>query len=582
MKVLAIHTQHNATCAFMDNGNIECVVSEEKFSNIKNDSSFPKQSILYIKKSYNVDCFDYVIICAEQCKIDLHGGRNPDVSIEPNFFKSFYEQLVLNAHRLGFGWAYRLAQKCKFQITKPQRQRKITRYLRSLDFLEFGDLLFYDHHDCHAFAAYGALRGSEKEALVFTADGQGDLSAARVYLANKKGLKRIANTYWTHSVGELYGKVTQLLGMRQLEHEYKVMGLAPYVANKNYYRETKNTLFDGLIKVREDLTFEARFPMNLSARVLAAKMPFHRFDNLAAALQDFTEEVVVEWVSKAITKTGINTIYTGGGLFMNVKVNKRLQEMDEVRVAKFMPSSGDESLPIGACYKFYFETMGMFCKPLHNIYLGPAYSNKAIESFINQSGLADRYKIEFVDDVEYHIAQRLADGEVVARFKGAAEWGARSLGNRAILARPDRMESFFMVNDQVKMRDFWMPFAPSILRETHKTYLKMGKVTMAPFMITSFDSTDRGRRDFCAAMHNRDKTLRAQIVDESVNPSYHKLLSHFHDLTGIGGVLNTSFNLHGYPLVCSPQQAILTIDSCDLRCLALENYFLVKRAQSVS
>ena len=105
---------------------------------------------------------------------------------------------------------------------------------------------------------------------------------------------------------------------------------------------------------------------------------------------------------------------------------------------------------------------------------------------------------------------------------------------------------------------------------------------MAPVMITSFDSTDRGRRDFCAAMHNRDKTLRAQIVDESVNPSYHKLLSHFHDLTGIGGVLNTSLNLHGYPLVCSPQQAIFTFDSCDLRCLALENYFLVKRVENVS
>ena len=194
----------------------------------------------------------------------------------------------------------------------------------------------------------------------------------------------------------------------------------------------------------------------------------------------------------------------------------------------------------------------------------------------------DRYEIEFFDDVEVHIAQRLADGEVVARFKGAAEWGARSLGNRAILARPDRMESFFMVNDQVKMRDFWMPFAPSILREAHKSYLQMGKVTSAPFMITSFDSTDKGRRDFCAAMHNRDKTLRAQIVDESFSPSYHKLISYFHDLTGIGGVLNTSFNLHGYPLVCSPQQAIFTIDSCDLRCLALENYFLVKRFQSMS
>ena len=109
----------------------------------------------------------------------------------------------------------------------------------------------------------------------------------------------------------------------------------------------------------------------------------------------------------------------------------------------------------------------------------------------------------------------------------------------------------------------------------------MGKVARAAFMITSFDSTDKGRSDFCAAMHNRDKTLRAQIVDESASPSYHKLISYFHDLTGIGGVLNTSFNLHGYPLVCSPQQAMFTIDSCDLRYLALENYFLVKRVQSV-
>ena len=318
-------------------------------------------------------------------------------------------------------------------------------------------------------------------------------------------------------MGELYG-VTQLLGMRQLEHEYKVMGLAPYVASKDYYRETKNTLFDGLIKVREDLNFEARFPMNLSARVLAAKMPFHRFDNVAAALQDFTEELVVEWVCKAIAKTGISTIYTGGGLFMNVKVNKRIQEMAEVLEAKFMPSSGDESLPIGACYKFYLETMGTFCKPLRNVYLGPAFSNKAIEGFIKQAGLVDRYEIEFFDDVEFHIAQRLADGEVVARFKGAAEWGARSLGNRAILARPDRMESFFMVNDQVKMRDFWMPFAPSILREAHKSYLQMGKVTAAPFMITSFDSTDQGRRDFCAAMHNRDKTLRRKLLMSLIHP----------------------------------------------------------------
>lgn len=578
MKVLALHTQHTATCAYMDEGEIKCVVSEEKFSNIKNDSSFPIKSIEHILKTYGFTHFDRVIICAEQCTINEKGhvavaGQGAEAGI----LQDLSDHVVLNLYRLGLSGLYHRVQKWKFNKTKASRQASIRRYIEGLGLFSFDDLLFYDHHDCHAYGAYGAQRTDDKEALVFSADGQGDFSAARLYRATPKGLICLADTYWTHSLGELYGKVTKLLGMKQLEHEYKVMGLAPYAEDKDYYKATRKALFDGLLWVKDDLTFGSNLPMHLIDRVLAKKVAYHRFDNIAAALQTFSEDLAIEWVKKAIKKTGLSTIYTAGGFFMNVKANKRLQELTEADQTHFMPSSGDESLPIGACYKFHFDQTGQFAAPLKHIYLGPSFSNDEIKDFIEVEKLSDKYRISFIEDMERHIADHLNKGHVVARFKGATEWGARSLGNRAILARPDRMESFFAVNDQVKMRDFWMPFAPSMLRETYQDYVKAPKGQIAPYMITSFDSTEKGRHDFCAAMHNRDKTLRAQIVDEDVNPGYHKLIKGFYEQSGIGGVLNTSFNLHGYPLVCSPKQALFTIEGCHLKYLALENYFLEKK-----
>ena len=577
MRALAIHLQHNATCAFMEKGVIKSVVSEEKFTNFKNDSCFPFKAISYLVETFNIQYLDAILICAEKSKISVDTALTGDPSAHPTLGRHALDNIVLSLYKLRFGWLHRHLQRIKFQTTKAREQRKIVNFLRTLDLPEFGDVLFYDHHDCHAFAAFGALRDNDERALVLTADGQGDLAAARVYIADKNGLTRVANTFWTNSLGELYGKVTQLLGMKQLEHEYKVMGLAPYVSNPDYYKKTKQNLFSGLLWVNENLTFGARYPTYLSGKVLSSKIAFHRFDNISAALQEYTEDLVLEWVKKTVAKTGIRTIYTGGGLFMNVKVNKRIQELEEVKIPKFMPSCGDESLPIGACYKFFFETTGEFADPLKNIYLGPSFSNDDIKAFVENERLADRYNIQHKENIEMCIAKLLADGQVVARFSGAAEWGARSLGNRAILARPDRMESFFMVNDQVKMRDFWMPFAPSILEEVFEDYIVAPRGTKAPFMITSFDSKPQGRISFCAAMHNRDKTLRAQIVEKSVNPKYHQLLRYFYELSGIGGVLNTSFNLHGFPLVCDPAQAIFTMDKCGLQYLALENYLLCKK-----
>lgn len=358
--------------------------------------------------------------------------------------------------------------------------------------------------------------------------------------------------------------------MKPLEHEYKVMGLAAY-SDRKYFEQTKKDIFNALFWL-EGLEFRSSIPSHMFEYYLKDKIPYHRFDNIAGALQDLLEEKVIEWIKKAINKTGIHNIYTGGGVFMNVKLNKKIQELEEVDNVHFMPSCGDESTPIGAAYYLYNEEK----KSFKNIYFGISYSNDEIKNFIKEENLEKKYEICFYEDIELEIAKLLSEYKVVARFRDRNEWGARSLGNRAILGRPDKMETFFEINDRIKQRDFWMPFAPTMLDKYSHLYLINPKNIEAPYMITAFDSTDLGREKFKAAVHQRDKTLRAQILTKEFNEKYYYLIEKFYEITRIGGVLNTSFNLHGYPLVATPKQALFTFENSDLEYLALENYLIRK------
>ena len=186
------------------------------------------------------------------------------------------------------------------------------------------------------------------------------------------------------------------------------------------------------------------------------------------------------------------------------------------------------------------------------------------------------YKIEYFEDIEIKIAQLLSEYKVVARFWDRCEWGARSLGNRAILGNPSDMKTFYEINDMIKKRDFWMPFAPSILKEDSNLYVRNPKNIDAPYMILALEATKLAKTHLKAALHQADHTLRPQFVDKEMNPYYYKLISSFKELTGIGGILNTSFNLHGYPLVGSLEQAIFTFENSGLNYLALQNYLVSK------
>lgn len=585
MKFLALQLGHNATAAIMEDGKLLGAVSQEKFDGIKNSSAFPAEAALALcgRVGWSFDEIDRVLLSSvkiytPQAFTTVSDAAKRQYSTNP---------LVRLARKwerhLGKGMGTRLFAFARSRLRAHQRiagDAYVTDNLRACG-LGAKPVSRIEHHLCHARAAYHGLApiAQSEPALVFTLDGEGDEVSATVTLVDGNGgWQRLASSPVESSLGWIYSATTRFLGMTALEHEYKVMGLAPYA--KSYYRATYERLFKTVLWLdpNDPLVFRSSLNTAHFYDYLVDHAVGERFDNIAAAVQHLTEELVVAWIRAAVVKTGIRTIYTGGGVFMNVKVNKRIQEMPEIDRIGFLPSCGDESLPIGALYQAAVE-QGIHPQPLSDVYLGVSYTDEEIAAFLDSAAVAGTYSIEQIPNIDHRVAELLAEGQVVARFADRCEWGARSLGNRALLAHPSYMESFYTVNDQIKARDFWMPFAPSVLDSHADRYLKAydPAKNAAPFMITAYDATEVGLKDLRAALHQGDHTLRPQVVTQEANPRYYALIQHFASLTGVGAVLNTSLNLHGHPLVATPAQAMFTLENSGLRILAMGSYLIRKR-----
>jgi carbamoyltransferase len=260
---------------------------------------------------------------------------------------------------------------------------------------------------------------------------------------------------------------------------------------------------------------------------------------------------------------------------MNVKANKLLREKEDVDKIFFYPASGDEGTAIGAALEGYYR----FCeregiKPekenLGPIYYGMEFDNEYIKNVIKKSKWKENANL--IDDIGGEVGSLLAKGDIVGVFHGKMEFGPRALGNRSILANPSDLKVIQKLNFAIKKRDFWMPFAPSILNERNKEYFIESK--LAPYMIEAFDSTKEAD-DIIAGLHPRDRSGRPQIVNEW-NKNYYSIIKSFEDITGVGGVLNTSFNLHGYPIVGTPEVALDTFENSGLDELVLGNWLISK------
>jgi carbamoyltransferase len=267
---------------------------------------------------------------------------------------------------------------------------------------------------------------------------------------------------------------------------------------------------------------------------------------------------------------------------MNVKANMRLAEEEWVRDLFVFPSCGDESNAVGAAYLGYLQLCQArgappVLQPFGPAYLGPAVTAEEVEGVIRARDLTRRYAVAEHEHMEVRIADLLVSDGVVARCAGRMEFGARALGNRSILAHPADHRVVSRINRMIKNRDFWMPFAPTVLGERADDYLVNPKGLTSPYMMLAFATTPERRDEIAAAIHPHDATARAHILDEAWNPPYHRIIREFERRTGIGAVLNTSFNLHGEPLVASAEDAVDTFERSGLPHLALDRFLISKK-----
>ena len=571
--VIGVHSGHNAAAAVVRDGNLSFALQEERLTRIKNHGGIPAQTLKAIASSLAAsDSNGHGLPVAFGGKNLSHCDWKRD-AILANYGKTACGPV---------GQLKRLARKNPTISASINRYKfsKLERKLTATMEWPQARAIGFDHHLCHAAAAYFGWGRMQEEILVLTCDGAGDCICSTASVGMNGKLRTIAQTDESHSVGAFYGKITYLMGMVPLEHEYKVMGLASYAENSP---ETQK-MADEFHRLFE---FDARNPMVWRRRNGSPPMQFasehinrlierKRFDHVAAGAQLFIEQFLTRWVQNCVRETGISKVALSGGVFMNVKANKRILELPEVQELFVFPSCGDETNAFGAAWLLYQSVFQEIPEPLTHLYLGTGYSEKRVETALRNYKFTHRVLVEEKPDIEQRAAELLSKGRIVARFKGKCEFGARALGNRSILANASRVDCVRTINQMIKCRDFWMPFAPSVLEERSEDYFRKPKPMPAPHMIMTFDTREQKRWAMAAAVHPYDFTGRPQEVSEKTNPDYYRLIKCFEGITGEGIILNTSFNLHGEPIVCTPEDALRVFDVSGLEHLALENVLLTK------
>ena len=560
--ILGLHAGHNAAACLGDERGIILAVQEERVTGEKNYWGYPRRAIDFCLKHAGLRPTDLAVVAVGGHQV-LSGYHSRDD--------------VLKAYRRQYSFLGRMRQRVAVPLvlafSSNFGQRRLVEQLAEHG---LGDVprTHYDHHLTHAASAYYGLRTSpDRPYVVLTCDGDGDGACATLRLWGGGRNELVASTPWDNSLGAIYSWITFLMGFVPLEHEYKLMGMAPYASERGTeelarkFREYLALDESGLALRRKTL----RRTNDLCDR-LYADLRGERFDYVCAGLQRLTEEILSGWADAAVRKSGVGDVLAAGGVFMNVKANQRIAALPGVRSFEAFPSCGDETLCIGA---YYLEAARRFgdsaVQPLQHFYLGDSPTDDETARAVAACEFPHRKP----DDMARTMAELLAAGHPVARCAGPMEFGARALGNRSILADPGNQDVVRVINQMVKKRDFWMPFAPLMLARRQHDYIRNPKGLRSPFMMMTFDTQDNFR-EMIAAVHNADLTCRAQLLEPEANPEMHRIVEAFEARTGRGVILNTSFNLHGFPIVRTAEDALHVFRNSGLTHLQVGPYLVSK------
>ena len=544
MNILGIWDGHDSGAALLQDGTLRFAVNEERFSRRKLEVVFPARSIEACLRATGLQPGEVQVVAASTSDPAKALGR-----IWPGSKERYY---AVRRRKAAPGPLAALTRRAKYRLTE-SRPGPVSRALshaalrRQLSQRGFHSrsLRIVDHHEAHAAAA--AWASGFSSCAVLTVDGLGDGASATISRFESGRLLRVAASPARFSVGVFFEHVTSLLNMRELEDEGKVMALADYAAP---IADADNPLLSW-VRVRDGV-IETRWAGHALRRPLARVQWRFANEQFAYLAQRTAEAALVALSRDAVRLTGLTKLALAGGVASNVKATRRVRLLPEVDELYVFPHMGDGGLAVGAATVAAAAAGDGPRLDLRRLDLGPAFTHEEIASSLSKNGLTARNENGALAE---RVIELLADERVVMWFQGAMEYGPRALGHRSVLARPDRPNLRDRLNLALKRRVWYQPFCPSMLASEAPRVLADWAGGRNTAMTMAYQVA-AGCRDSLAAVISVDGTCRPQIVPDDEPGPFTELLHRARSRWGVGAVLNTSFNIHGEPLVCSPDEAV--------------------------
>ncbi len=582
---------HDSAVCLIEDGEVIYASQEERFSRIKHDSSFPMKALQNLFKTYDLKLTDInYVVFFEKPFLKFERLIETYLDFAPKGFKQFLFSMPI--------W---LKEKLFMK-------REIVEYLKKISpkFCE-KKLFFSEHHLSHAASAF--FPSPFKKALIFTADGVGEWATTSVAIGEMNNIKIKKEIKYPNSLGLLYSAFTYYIGFKVNSGEYKLMGLAPY--GQPIYSDL---IEEKLIDIKDDGSF--RIDQSYFDYSIGFKMTNNKFNKLfkkkarkpetkiqkfhmdiAASIQKVTEKIILKALKSLKKEFNIENLCLAGGVALNCVVNGLIQKEKIFKNVWIQPAAGDAGGSLGAALALWYMHLEKKRVPSKNdimrgSYLGPAYSKKFIKNELQKLGA--NYKLLEKKKMLESVAKMIANGKAIGWFQGRMEFGPRALGARSILADPRNKLMQKQLNLKIKFRESFRPFAPSILVDETKKWFDLD--CKSPYMLFVSD-VKKNRlirnksnstvplninniRSVVPSITHIDNSARIQTVGKSQNLIFYELINEFYKITKTPILINTSFNIRGEPIVCSPHDAFKCFMGTNLDVLVIENYVLEKSKQN--